>query len=45
MSEPQLCYNFNNKFSLGSEVEMSYNFGAMPGLNVFPTIGAKWTFN
>ena len=45
LSEPQLWYNFNQKFSVGTEVEFSYNFGAMPGFNVFPTIGAKWTFN
>lgn len=45
LTEPQLWYNFNQKFSLGTEVELSYNFGTMPGFNVFPTMGAKWTFN
>lgn len=44
LSEPQLWYNINKTFSIGSEVEVGYNFGAA-GLNIFPTLGAKWTIN
>lgn len=45
LSEPQLWYNFNKKISLGTEVELSSNFGGLEDFNVFPTIGAKWAFN
>ncbi|MFA9392611.1 MAG: DUF5020 family protein [Prolixibacteraceae bacterium] len=45
LSEPQLWYNLNKSFSVGSEVELSYNFAGMAGFKVYPTLGAKWTFN
>ncbi len=44
LAEPQLWYNFNSNFSLGSEIEVANNFGAFKGLKVMPTIGAKYTF-
>lgn len=43
LSEPQLWYNFNKNFALGSEVEISSNFIAK-GFDIMPTIGAKVTF-
>ena len=45
LSEPQLWYNLNKSFSVGSEVELSYQFAGMAGFNVYPTVAAKWTFN
>jgi hypothetical protein len=42
-SEPQLWFNLNKNFALGSEVEIGYNFQAK-GLNFMPTLGAKYTF-
>jgi hypothetical protein len=44
LAEPQLWYNFNPNFAVGSEMEFSNNFGGMKGFNVMPTIGAKVTF-
>lgn len=44
LSEPQLWYNFAKNFALGSEVELSANFGGMKGFHVMPTLGAKVTF-
>ncbi len=43
-AEPQLWYNFTENISLGSELEIDYNFGAVKGFRVNPTLGAKWTF-
>jgi len=43
LSEPQLWYNFNKNFSLGTEIELSSNFVAK-GFEIMPTIGAKVTF-
>lgn len=43
LSEPQLWYNLNKSFSVGGEVELSYNFAGMAGFKVFPTVGLKWT--
>ena len=45
LSEPQLWYNINKSFSVGSEVELSYQFAGMSGFNVYPTVAVKWTFN
>lgn len=47
LSEPQIWYNFTPNFSVGSEIELSYNF-----VNAFkeskfyaiPTLAAKWNF-
>lgn len=44
LAEPQLWYNINKSFSAGGEVEVGYNFGGMEGLNIYPTLAAKWTF-
>ncbi len=43
LAEPQLWYNFNKNFALGTEIELSSNFIAK-GFEVMPTIGAKVTF-
>lgn len=42
MTEPQLWYNFTKHFSLGTELEVSNNFGGVKGFQVNPTIGFKW---
>jgi len=44
LTEPQLWYNCCKKFSVGSEIELSNNFGGMDGFKVMPTIAAKYTF-
>jgi hypothetical protein len=44
LSEPQLWYNINGHFAIGTEVELSNNFAGMEGFHVMPTLGAKWTF-
>lgn len=50
IAEPQLWVNLNKikgwdkvNLSIGSEVELSYNFVA-PGFKVMPTVALKWTF-
>jgi hypothetical protein len=42
LSEPQLWYNFSKSFSVGSEIELGYNFDS-PDFKVKPTIAVKWT--
>ncbi len=42
LSEPQIWFNFSNSFSVGSEVELGYNFDS-PDFKVKPTIAVKWT--
>lgn len=44
ISEPQFWYNITPNLSLGSEVELSTNFGQVDGFKICPTLGAKWTF-
>jgi len=44
LSEPQFWYNFTPNFSLGSEEELSSNFGGHHGFMINPTIASKWTF-
>ena len=44
LSEPQFWYNVTKNFSVGSEVELSTNFGGHEGFMVNPTIAGKWTF-
>lgn len=44
LAEPQLWYNFNSHFSLGTEIELNANFAGRKGFNVMPTIGTKITF-
>ncbi len=41
LSEPQLWYNINKTLSVGGEVEFGYNFGAIEGLRINPTLGIK----
>jgi hypothetical protein len=43
LSEPQLWYNFNKNFSVGSEIEISKNF-ISPDFEVYPTAAIKWNF-
>lgn len=43
-SEPQIWYNVTPHLSFGSEQEFGVNFGAVYGLKICPTLGAKWTF-
>lgn len=42
LSEPQLWYNINKRFAVGSEIELSNNFGNSKGFEINPTIGIKW---
>ena len=44
LAEPQFWYNFTPNFSLGSEIELSSNFGGNHGFMVNPTAAAKWNF-
>lgn len=48
LTEPQFWYNFNDHFSLGSEIEISNNFiyNTFNDKSFFinPTIAAKWNF-
>lgn len=43
LTEPQLWYNATNKFSFGTEIEISQNF-VSDKFTVNPTLAAKWTF-
>lgn len=44
LTEPQLWYNATEKFSFGTEIELTNNFGTNEGFMINPTIAAKWTF-
>lgn len=45
LSEPQVWYNANDKFSIGSEVEVSQNFVfGDDKFKVLPTLGLRWKF-
>ncbi|MDR6846506.1 DUF5020 family protein [Flavobacterium granuli] len=44
LTEPQVLYNFNKSFSMGSEIEISNNFDPSEEFKVFPTIMAKYAF-
>jgi hypothetical protein len=44
LTEPQLWFNVTSNLSLGSEIELSNNFGGMDGFHVNPTIAGKWNF-
>lgn len=44
LAEPQIWYNATKKLALGTEIELSSNFGGNDGFMVNPTLGAKWTF-
>lgn len=51
--EPQFWVNLNKlkhvddkfKLSVGSEVELSQNFGARKGFYAIPTLAIKWSFD
>ncbi|MEA3317765.1 MAG: DUF5020 family protein [Bacteroidota bacterium] len=43
LSEPQLWYNYNEHLALGTELELSSNFGT-EGFDIMPTLAAKWAF-
>ena len=53
LAEPQFWVNLNKlkkindnfNLSLGSEVELSHNFGGRDGFYAIPTLAVKWTFN
>ena len=49
LSEPQLWYNVGQYFgvdnlNIGTEIELSYDFGTGKGFVVRPCLGAKWVF-
>ena len=47
LSEPQIWFNITPNFSLGSEVELSYNFVnkfAESKFYAIPTLATKWIF-
>ena len=49
VSEPQLWYNVGRHFgvdnlNLGTEVELSNNFGSVAGFKCRPCLGMKWVF-
>lgn len=44
LSEPQLWYNINPTFAVGTEVEFGYNFAGNEDWEVNPTVAAKATF-
>lgn len=49
LSEPQLWYNAGRHFgvenlNVGTEIEVSYDFGTGKGLFVRPCLGIKWVF-
>ncbi|KAA6325811.1 hypothetical protein EZS27_025012 [termite gut metagenome] len=52
LSEPQFWVNLNAlknvsddfNLSLGTEVELNYNFGGHDGFHTIPTLAMKWTF-
>lgn len=45
LSEPQLWYNLNKTFSVGTELEISKNFiYGSDDLKAYPTLAAKWNF-
>jgi hypothetical protein len=49
LSEPQLWYNVGrlfgvDNFNVGTEIELSYDFGSGKGFWVRPCLGAKWVF-
>lgn len=44
LTEPQIWYNVSKNLSLGGEIEVASNFGAVDGFKVCPALGAKWNF-
>lgn len=44
LAEPQIWYHVNKHFDIGSEIELSNNFGGIEGFEVRPTLAVKWNF-
>jgi len=44
LTEPQVMYNLNKSFSIGSEIEISNNFVPTEEFKVFPTIMGRYAF-
>lgn len=44
LTEPQVMYNLNNHFSIGSEIEVSNNFVPTDEFKVYPTVMARYAF-
>jgi hypothetical protein len=44
LSEPQLWYNINKNFAVGTEVEFASNFALHKGIKACPTVAIKYTF-
>lgn len=44
LTEPQLWYNINEQFSVGTEIEIGYNFALVEDWEVNPTIAAMAKF-
>jgi hypothetical protein len=44
MAQPQIWYNINKTFSLGSEFDISRYFITYDGVDVMPTVAVKWNF-
>jgi hypothetical protein len=44
MSQPQLWYNFNKNFSIGTEIQFAYNFGGIKGFDVMFSPAVRYTF-
>lgn len=44
MTEPQVWYNVTEHLSLGGEIELATNFGAVDGFKACPALGLKWNF-
>jgi hypothetical protein len=44
LSQPQLWLNLTSKFSVGSEIQIGYNFGGIEMLDVMPTLAVKYNF-
>ena len=43
-TQPQVWYNLNPHFSIGSEVQFANNFGTVKGFDIFPNAAVKYTF-
>jgi len=44
VSQPQFWYNYDKHLSVGTEIDLSTNFGNNKGFYFDPTLAAKWTF-
>lgn len=45
LTEPQFWFNINEKFSIGTEIEISHNFITNDGdFEIMPTAAVKWNF-